>query len=629
MSTFASLIPSGAVTPSPRALAVILLDRAGADPDAMKTGVTVIGCAGDVVDFVADAIDHIVFGGQADIPNWENPSAESPAHILSGDVHNSKFNSAVALGKPVVVVARHSRLPEGADIQADRRYDVHSTLTDDIISDVVRLVTGDAVDCTDIADKIGSEHLLATSRPGLSGSVVVERLREMIRRVDAANAKRKTEESKSAIAKIADAVPLVDAAERVVVKLSDLSGFGAAKDFGMQLASDLRAYADGSLPWADVDKGLLLVGAPGTGKTFYAQALAAECGVPLIQASYGDMEAAASSWQISKAIKKTFADARKRAPCIVFMDELDSYGVRGGNAHNDSFWGALINSLLAELDGAEPRPGVFVCAATNHPDRIDPALKRPGRLERTVDIPLPDISAIGGIIAHHCPDLPGDVDAAARACRGKSPATIAMLCRQARRAARKAGRHVTAQDVRHAAWDSIPQRDDALDQAFCLHEASHAVVSLAVGLDVKYVDADAGHCCVAMEPILTRAQIEAHIVGMLAARRADAMIGGGVHSGAITDLAQATAMARKAVAQCGLSGSVYHHGDNEAMLTASVREDVQDMLETLDLRAAKLVDSHREAILGVAEALRERRYLDGQEVDQVIVDTLRALTKDA
>jgi hypothetical protein len=632
MSTFSSLIPAVAVTPSPRALAVVLLDRAGVDPDAIKSGVTVIGCSGDVVDFVADTVDHLVFGGQSDTPTWEAPSAEAQSHILSGDVHDDKFVRAIAFGKPVVVVARPSRLPDGADIQADRRYDVTSSLTDDVIADVVRLVTRDAVDCAGLADAIGMNALIGTARSNLSGGLVVERLRALAEKkaADDAAAKKEAQEKASADREASKVAPVADAGAPVVTRLRDLSGYGDAKAWGLQLASDIADYRAGRIGWADVDKGVILTSPPGCGKSYFAGALAAECGVTLIPTTYSDWHGGSSSGDtVAKSLGRLFAEWRKKAASgvvIVFWDEIDSIGKRGVYDRADYWYGPIINGWLAFLDGAESRTNIIVVAATNFPDKVDDALKRPGRLEKVVEIPRPGIEDLKGIIAHQlaAPSDPELLAMAARACRGRTPAQIAMLCREARRLARKRGMGVTPLVVIEAANADRPRRDGDLDWSYCLHEAAHAVINLAVGLNVQYVDADAGECCVAVEPLLTRAQIEAHIVGTLAARRADAMIGSGVHSGAVSDLANATALARRAVAQFGLGLGVYFHSDREAELLPDVRGDVMELLETLDIRAARLVDSHREAIIGVAEALRERRYLDAQEVDQVIVDTLKA-----
>jgi cell division protease FtsH len=177
--------------------------------------------------------------------------------------------------------------------------------------------------------------------------------------------------------------------------LSEMYGLGQAKHWGLDLATDLRAYAEGKLPWSACSKGLLLSGPPGTGKTSFARALSREAGVHFIATSY-------SAWQSQKdghlgrvtaAIREVFAEAYANRPCIVFIDEIDSLPARGSAGHNDSWFTAVLNCLLEQLDGYEKRDGVVICAACNDPSRLDKALVRAGRLDHHVVIPLPDVPA--------------------------------------------------------------------------------------------------------------------------------------------------------------------------------------------------------------------------------------------
>jgi cell division protease FtsH len=175
------------------------------------------------------------------------------------------------------------------------------------------------------------------------------------------------------------------AAEPVVTRLRDLSGYGAAKDWGLQLAADLRAYRAGEISWADVDKGVLLTSPPGCGKSYFAGALAAECGIPLVVTTYNDWHSASSGDTVSKTLTKLFGEWRKKAangPIMVFWDEIDSIGKRGTYDRADYWYAPIINAWLAFLDGAVERTTIMVVAATNFPDRVDDALKRPGRLEK-------------------------------------------------------------------------------------------------------------------------------------------------------------------------------------------------------------------------------------------------------
>ena len=612
MSTFSSLMPTKPT--SKLALAAALLDRAGVDPDAIRSGVTVIVGGTHVDEDVAEAINALVWDDEAVRAIWGD---RAPAAVLTGHVDDCMFEAILARDIPVVLIARADKLPADADVHQDRRYSIDGDLTDDVVRQVIRLVTGCEVSSKavhGIAASITVGLLKATVRPSATPGDAVARLRSIAdRRAAGASASALVDLSR------VDDVPLGPQADekpaKPEVKLSDLSGYGVARDWGMQLAAEMRAYIAGTLAWEDMDRGVLLHGAPGTGKTYLARALAAECGVPLVLSSYADWEAAQSgSAYVIKSMRKIFDDARKKAPCIVFIDEIDSLGVRGGSGHNIGYWDAIINALLAELDGANPREGIVVVAATNNPSNVDPALLRAGRLERQVEIPMPDADAILGILRHHGVPEDGDLAQAARACRGRSPATIAMLCREARRIARTLKRDVCALDVIDAVALTRPERDDAFDRVVCIHEAGHAVADVVLETGLQWVDADA--CATAaMKPVsVTREVVQRQMVALLAARRADALLGAGVSSGAANDLAKATGIARMAVANWGLGSSIRVHSEDEWSRSRAIRAEVDELLDVADLAAAKLVDVNRDAILAVAEALRERRYLDGAEV---------------
>jgi ATP-dependent Zn protease len=387
----------------------------------------------------------------------------------------------------------------------------------------------------------------------------------------------------------------------------------------LQLAADLAEYKAGRLAWEDVDRGLLLSGPPGCGKTLFAAALANECEVPLLRSSYSDWEAATGSGNlIAKAIKKAFSDARKKAPCILFIDEMDSVGARGKRGHNSGWFDVIINALLAELDGAEPRNGVVVVGATNHPDQVDPALLRPGRLDRHIRIPKPTIDDLKAILAHHLGEIDG-LDEAARACRGLSPATVAQVAREARRSARKAKRPVGAVDVIDVIAERRGRRDPKLDRRICVHEAGHVLVDLKLGLHVPYVDADAGETAIeAPAGTMSLAELESRLAGMMGGRAAEIAVFGEPTSGAVGDLANATSLANAAVTQVGLAGSLIVMPVEAAIAEPDVRRRVENLMEKAMERAAAIVSENRRVLNTLARALAKRRYLDADEVKAVV-----------
>ena len=185
--------------------------------------------------------------------------------------------------------------------------------------------------------------------------------------------------------------------------LLELSGYGEAKDWGLDLARDLSDWKEGSIPWADVDRGVLLSGPPGCGKTVFASALGRTCDVPVVFGSLANWQAKGHMGDLLKAMRRGFDDARSKTPSILFLDEFDSIGDREKfTGDNAQYCTEVVNGLLECMDGAEGREGVVIVGACNHPDRIDAAFMRPGRLERHIRIPLPDAAsrlAISGTIS--------------------------------------------------------------------------------------------------------------------------------------------------------------------------------------------------------------------------------------
>ena len=211
------------------------------------------------------------------------------------------------------------------------------------------------------------------------------------------------------LARLADAAAVrsddgVSASSQNAPALEKLAGYGRAKDAGLAIADDLRAYKAGKLGWSSVARGLVLGGPPGTGKSFFARALAKSAGVPLVIGSIADWM---SSNDALKAMHECFERARREAPCIMFIDELDSIGNRSAfPERHRAYSTGFINALLQHLDGAVARKGVVVCAATNHPQAVDPAVLRPGRLEQVIMIDLPDVDDLIGMLRTHLTGVP-------------------------------------------------------------------------------------------------------------------------------------------------------------------------------------------------------------------------------
>lgn len=236
-------------------------------------------------------------------------------------------------------------------------------------------------------------------------------------------------------------------------RLEDVRGMDGAVGWARQLTADLGLYRTGELGWEDVDRGAVLAGPPGVGKTRLARLIAAEAGIPLFDASVATWQRQDSERSnIQSRIGATFEQAREAAPCLLLIDEIDAIWTREGRRdHNSSYFTGIIAALLEALDGPTPREGVVVIGTTNKPDSLDPALLRPGRLERVIEVPRPHYDALRAMIDSYTGRIfsPDQLDEAARLAVGREAtgATVAYWARGFRRRARNAGREPVFEDL--------------------------------------------------------------------------------------------------------------------------------------------------------------------------------------
>jgi cell division protease FtsH len=470
---------------------------------------------------------------------------------------------------------------------------------------------------------------------------------------------RRAQGQMSGIMSIGRSKAKVYTTERPRTTFSDVAGYEGVKLEIREVVDFLRSANRFKEIGAKIPKGVLLVGPPGTGKTLLARAVAGEAGVPFLSVTGSDFMEMFVGVGASR-VRDLFQTARKQAPAIIFIDEIDSIGrKRGaglGGGHDERE--QTLNQMLAEMDGFETTEGVVMMAATNRPDILDPALLRPGRFDRQIVVPLPDLEERLPILQVHCKDkrVAPDVDltVVARGTPGMSGADLANLVNEAALHAVRRGASAVAMQDFEAARDRVlmGQRrestvlSDKEKEATAYHEGGHAVLAYVLP------DADPVHKVTILPTGMAlgvtqqlpieerhtywREYIEDAICVMMGGRCAEQTILGSISTGGSNDLQRATEMARKMVREFGMSerigpmawgqeGQVFlgedlmHAARDYSDVTSRViDEEVERILREQEARAIRLLQEHRRGLAAVAASLLEKETIDGAEVGRLV-----------
>ena len=435
------------------------------------------------------------------------------------------------------------------------------------------------------------------------------------------------------------------------IKFSDVAGEDEAKDNLKEIVDYLHNPQKYTAIGAAMPKGILLVGPPGTGKTMLAKAVAGEANVPFFSMSGSEFVEMFVGMGASK-VRDLFRQAKEKAPCIVFIDEIDAIGQKrdgrfGGNDEREQ----TLNQLLTEMDGFEGNTGVIILAATNRPESLDPALTRPGRFDRRVPVELPDLAGREAILRVHAKKIKVDanVDFAhiARMASGASGAELANIVNEAALRAVRDGRDcATEADLEESIEVVIAGYQkknailtDAEKKIVAYHEIGHALVAAkqngtAPVQKITIVPRTSGALGYTMQVdegnhyLMTKEEMEAKICTYTGGRAAEAVVFGSITTGASNDIEQATRMARAMITRYGMSdefGMVametvtnqYLGGDTSLSCSAETQTEI-DKLVVAEVKraydkAVSILTENRAKLDALAAHLYEKETITGEE----------------
>ncbi len=469
---------------------------------------------------------------------------------------------------------------------------------------------------------------------------------------------RRAQGQMSGIMSIGRSRAKVFSTDRPRTTFNDVAGYRGVKEEISEVVDFLKSPGRFRDIGARIPKGVLLVGPPGTGKTLLARAVAGEAGVPFLSVSGSDFMEMFVGVGASR-VRDLFQTARKQAPAIIFVDEIDSIGrKRGaglGGGHDERE--QTLNQMLSEMDGFDPSEGVVMMAATNRPDILDPALLRPGRFDRQIMVPLPDLEERLPILQVHCRDkrIGPDVDLSmvARGTPGMSGADLANLVNEAALHAVRRGVHLIEMKDFDAARDRVlmGQRreslvlSDAEKERIAYHESGHALLSYVLPnadplLKLSIIPTGMALGVTQQLPleerhIYKKEYIEDSLAVRMGGRVAELLVYGDLSTGASDDLQRNTELARKMVREWGMSAEIgpmawgsqgmvflgedlMHSRDYSEDMSRVVDEEVSKILRTQEARAREVLEEHRSGLEAVANELLSKETVDGQQVARLI-----------
>jgi len=558
-------------------------------------------------------------------PSWTRPIKDRLEAMLPGawmtferdgssklhrmDTGNDEVASAVAKGRSVLGVAvAESALPSALVTMADIVANIR-TPDESVVARAIGLYLGEVVDPALALSAPGLDffQLCAAFRPGSNVTQIIDRIRRA-------------------------QMALTVHADENIGDLQLAVEYGAARDWGLALANDLKLHISGLLPWHEVDHSAIIFGPPGLGKTTYARMLARHMGANLVITSIADLFANGSGYldSVIKNIDATYQKALAEKPSLVVWDELEALPSRVGlDSRSASVWTPAITKFMLVVSSEIPM--VAQIGITNFKEKLDPALLRPGRFGTHLELTQPDEAGIASILRSQLREdlLGADLTHISRVAADRTAAQLMDCVRKARRLARTAGRPLRLADLQDALIppDAMPAADLL---RIATHEAGHVVVGLELGFDEVIHAAIGGlagaHGQTMMRPssvLETAVSLEARATVMLAGRTAEIVaLGGPPIVGSSADLEEATNIMGEMIMTEGLGGflvSLADRKDVRAVLRVdrALRAEVESRLQRLSSRAFAILMRRRAAVEAIAAVLAESRFVSGDDARRI------------
>ena len=441
------------------------------------------------------------------------------------------------------------------------------------------------------------------------------------------------------------------------IRFADVAGEDEAKENLQEIVNYLHDPKQYEEIGASMPKGILLVGPPGTGKTMLAKAVAGESNVPFFSISGSEFVEMFVGMGASK-VRDLFKQAKEKAPCIVFIDEIDAIGQKrnSGNLGGNDEREQTLNQLLTEMDGFESNTGVIILAATNRPDSLDPALTRPGRFDRRVPVELPDLKGREEILKVHAKKValaPGiDFNTVARMASGASGAELANIVNEAALRAVRAGRKsVTQSDLEESIEVVIAgyQKKNSIltDKEKCIvayHEIGHALVAAkqtnsAPVQKITIIPRTSGALGYTMQVdegnhyLMNKEELENKIATLTGGRAAEEVVFGSITTGASNDIEQATKLARAMITRYGMSSDFdmvaletvtnqYLGGDTSLACSAQTQREIDqkvvELVKAQHEKAVKILTDNRAKLDELAQYLYQKETITGEEFMEIL-----------